>query len=34
VLVNADGTPNANFGQISYTRTSARQIQLALRYTF
>ena len=34
LLVNADGTPNANFGQISYTRTSARQIQLALRYTF
>ncbi|PYS17422.1 MAG: hypothetical protein DMG17_09730, partial [Acidobacteria bacterium] len=33
-LVNSDGTPNANFGQISYTRTSARQIQLALRYTF
>jgi hypothetical protein len=34
LLVNSDGTPNANFGQISYTRTSARQIQLALRYTF
>src|SRR5256885_6868427 len=33
-LVNTDGSPNANFGQISYTRTSARQIQLALRYTF
>jgi len=34
LLVNSDGSPNANFGQISYTRTSARQIQLALRYTF
>ena len=34
LLVNADGTPNANFGQITYTRTPARQIQLALRYTF
>src|SRR5262245_49676780 len=34
LLVNSDGTPNANFGQISYTRTPARQIQLALRYTF
>ena len=34
LLVNSDGTPNANFGQISYTRTSARQIQVALRYTF
>ena len=33
-LVNADGTPNANFGQISYTRTPARQIQIALRYIF
>ena len=33
-LVNPDGTPNANFGQISYTRTPARQIQVALRYTF
>jgi len=34
LLVNSDGTPNANFGQITYTRTPARQIQLALRYTF
>ena len=34
LLVNSDGSPNANFGQISYTRTFARQIQLALRYTF
>jgi hypothetical protein len=34
MLVNTDGSPNANFGQISYTRTSARQIQVALRYTF
>ena len=34
VLVNTDGTPNTSFGQISYTRTSARQIQVALRYTF
>ena len=34
LLVNSDGSPNANFGQISYTRTPARQIQLALRYTF
>src|SRR3989441_10206573 len=34
MLVNTDGSPNANFGQISYTRTPARQIQLALRYTF
>jgi len=34
LLVNSDGTPNANFGQISYTRTPARQIQVALRYTF
>jgi hypothetical protein len=34
LLVNADGTPNANFGQITYTRTPARQIQVALRYTF
>jgi hypothetical protein len=34
MLVNSDGTPNANFGQISYTRTPARQIQVALRYTF
>jgi hypothetical protein len=33
-LVNTDGTPNTSFGQISYTRTSARQIQVALRYTF
>ena len=34
LLVNSDGSPNANFGQITYTRTSARQIQVALRYTF
>src|SRR5262249_25132045 len=34
LLVNSDGTRIANFGQISYTRTPARQIQLALRYTF
>ena len=34
MLVNTDGTPNPNFGQISYTRTPARQIQVALRYTF
>jgi hypothetical protein len=34
MLVNTDGTPNANFGQITYTRTPARQIQVALRYTF
>ena len=33
-LVQTDGTPNPNFGQISYTRTPARQIQVALRYTF
>ena len=33
-LVNTDGSPNTSFGQISYTRTSARQIQVALRYTF
>jgi len=33
-LVNADGSPNANFGQITYTRTPARQIQVALRYIF
>jgi hypothetical protein len=34
LLVNSDGTPNPSFGQIISTRTSARQIQLALRYTF
>ena len=34
LLVNSDGTPNANFGHLSYTRTPARQIQLALRDTF
>jgi Carboxypeptidase regulatory-like domain len=34
MLVNTDGSPNTSFGQISYTRTSARQIQVALRYTF
>ena len=33
-LVNADGSVNGSFGQISYTRTPARQIQVALRYTF
>ncbi len=33
-LVQTDGTPNPTFGQISYTRTPARQIQVALRYTF
>ena len=34
LLVDSSGKPNPSFGQIVSTRTSARQIQLALRYTF
>jgi len=34
IIVNSNGTVNQARGQITSTRTSARQIQLALRYTF
>ncbi|MPY90917.1 MAG: TonB-dependent receptor plug domain-containing protein [Luteitalea sp.] len=33
-IINANGQPNATVGQINNTRTTARQIQLGLRFVF
>jgi hypothetical protein len=33
-IINSNGTPNNNVGRINSTRTTARQIQLGLRFVF
>ena len=33
-IINSNGTPNPNVGRITSTRTTARQIQLGLRFLF
>ena len=33
-IINSNGTPNPNVGRINSTRTTARQIQLGLRFVF